>query len=334
LKNHHHQIALTVGDPAGIGPEILISMLIRSPKIGLIDCKVFAPRMVLEECAHHFGDRLKVSGDHIEGEFGKWPLANCGVPRMGWTPGRPAQETAKAAWDAIDLALSSVLSGESNAMVTGPIHKAQMLQIGFPEAGHTGYLALKTRSPGPVMLYDSPRLKVALATTHIPFCTICKNLSWERLFRVCELTLQYLKLRGISQPRIAVAGLNPHAGSGDFFGDEEETIISPAIQRLLGRGDIVFGPVAPDTVFHRCIAQEWDAVVALYHDQGSIPVKTIDFEGTVNVTLGLPVIRTSVDHGTAFDIAGKDRASYVNYEAAVELAAELASRKYGPRSDS
>jgi 4-phospho-D-threonate 3-dehydrogenase / 4-phospho-D-erythronate 3-dehydrogenase len=176
-------------------------------------------------------------------------------------------------------------------------------------------------------------LKVALATTHISFRSICQRLNAELIEFTTIETAKYLRIKGVVSPKIAIAGLNPHAGSGDILGDEENLIIEPAIIHLKDRGVNCTGPVAPDSVFHRAICNEFDAVVSLYHDQGSIAVKTYDFYHTVNVTLGLPIIRTSVDHGTAYAIAGKMKASTQNLRSAIDLAFELITRKNDNRSN-
>ncbi len=319
-------IAITPGDPAGIGPEIFLNMLVDRSWDNLELIQVFAPPRVLVECAESLNLNLKFRGSMIEN--GKTPcrIIPVGDESLGWRPGHPSIEGARAAWEAIDRATEMVLSGKCGAIVTGPIHKAWMLKAGFPHAGHTEYLAQITHASFPVMLYDSPLLRVALVTTHIPISAVPENLTTARIEKVSHMVIQYLRMLGIDTPKIAVAGLNPHAGSGDVFGREEDEIIMPAVASLKGRNISVAGPVAPDTVFLRARNGEFDAVISLYHDQGSIPVKTLAFDDTVNVTLGLPIIRTSVDHGTAFEIAGTGKSSHRNLAAALELALKLMQR--------
>lgn len=242
-----------------------------------------------------------------------------------WTPGSPSAVSARVAWESLDAALDAVRSGRSQALVTLPIHKANMRGIGFPFDGHTDYLAARTGATRAVMCYDSPAMVVALATTHIGLRQVFDVLTPGCIESTTRTLADYLRQKGIVNPGMAIAGLNPHAGSGDRFGDEEQRIVVPAVEQLRRDGFNVSGPIAPDTVFLRAKQGEFDAVVSLYHDQGSIAIKTLDFDHTVNVTLGLPIIRTSVDHGTAFDLAGKGRASFRNLEAATILASRLAA---------
>ncbi len=318
------KLAVSMGDPAGIGPEILLATLADVWDHPAIKIKIFGSRQVLMECASKLYPKLQVAKDEIRGGFLECEIVDIGDDSLHWSPGKPTPEGSQSAWMAIDLALKSVLSGECAALVTGPINKAQMLQIGFPDPGHTDYLAHKTHSDTPVMMYDSPSLKVALVTTHIPFKSVSKILSVDSIVRVGRLTAEYLGKVNVPNPRIAVAGINPHGGSGDDFGDEERLIIVPAIEKLKDMGLNVSGPIPPDTVFYLARTGKFDAVISHYHDQGSIAVKTIDFQNTVNVTLGLPIIRTSVDHGTAFNIAGKGIALHSNLKAAISLASLLA----------
>jgi 4-hydroxythreonine-4-phosphate dehydrogenase len=323
-KDLIQQLAVTVGDSAGIGPEILLMTLADVWEYPLAKVKVFGPRMVLFECARKLVPKLQVGANEIVGGCLECEIVDIGEPALHWNPGFPSDASARAAWMAIDAAIESVLNGDCAALVTGPISKAQMMKIGFPEPGHTDYLATRTKSADPVMLYDSPVLKVALVTTHIPLKDVSKTLSAQRIVQVGKLLDDYLKQLNTFSPRIAVAGFNPHGGSGDIFGSEENTIIAPAVELLKKMKLNVEGPVPPDTVFLQAREGKFDAVISLYHDQGSIPVKTLDFQHTVNVTLGLPIIRTSVDHGTAFSIAGKGEASHLNLRAAISLAGKLA----------
>ena len=316
-------IALTIGDPAGIGPEILLKVLSGTWEFPPVKLITFAPRKVLFECATRTIPILQVGTDTIIGGCLECDIINIGDGSLTWTPGRPSKEGALIAWESLDRAIDSVLHHETDALVTGPIHKAEMLKIGFPCPGHTDYLAQKSGVQNPVMLYDSPKTKVGLVTTHIPFREICKQLSVQKIVQTAIRVNDYL-LNFVPNPRIAIAGLNPHAGSGDQFGDEEARFILPAIIELTALGMKISGPYPPDTVFHDAQNGEFDAVISLYHDQGSIAVKTLDFTDTVNVTLGLPFIRTSVDHGTAFSIAGTSQASGNNLKMAINLAGRLA----------
>ncbi|MBN1550889.1 4-hydroxythreonine-4-phosphate dehydrogenase PdxA [bacterium] len=321
------QIAYSLGDPAGIGPEIILQLLSGSWRSHPIKIRIFGSTNVLRECAAVLFHALSIDQHRVLGGCLECETVNVLNQQIEWQPGNPSQEGAQLAWNAIDAAIDSVMTGESDALITGPIHKAQMLKIGFPDPGHTGYLARVSGSQNPVMLYDSPKLKVALATTHIPLSAVPTSLNSEVIEYTVKCVFNYLKDLKITHPRIAVAGLNPHAGSGDNFGPEEENVVIPAIRALHTLDADIIGPAAPDSVFFKAIQGDYDAVVALYHDQGSIAVKTIDFRHTVNVTLGIPFIRTSVDHGTAFDIAGMGKADSGNLAAAIELAARLVLSK-------
>ncbi len=316
-------LAISIGDSAGIGPEVLARFLLAGSSDISFDLTVFAPPELLEVVFHEMTPTLGIDGGYVTGS-----AIECRVIGEGggtWTPGSPSALSARIAWESLDAAIDAVRSGRLHALVTLPIHKANMRGIGFPFDGHTDYLAARTGTTRAVMCYDSPGMVVALATTHIGLRQIFDILTPGHIEFTSRTLAQYLQRKGISNPRLAIAGLNPHAGSGDRFGDEEQRVVEPAVHQLRIAGFDVSGPIAPDTVFLRARRGEFDAVVSLYHDQGSIAIKTLDFDNTVNVTLGLPIIRTSVDHGTAFDLAGKGRASFRNLEAATILASILSS---------
>jgi 4-phospho-D-threonate 3-dehydrogenase / 4-phospho-D-erythronate 3-dehydrogenase len=320
-------LALSLGDPSGIGPEILLSFLTGVWEYSPVRLVVFGSRKVICECATSLYSKLTIDESEIYGGHVECLIRDTGDDTLEWRPGKPSREGALNAWKALDQAIDSVVKGETSALITGPIHKAAMMEIGFPEPGHTDYLATRTGTEDPVMLYDSPKLRVVLTTTHIPFTSISDHLSMERIVRVTTLLSEHLQRLQLHSPRIAIAALNPHGGSGDVFGEEEEKFIVPAVESFNNSEITVTGPVPADTVFYRAKRGEFDGVVSLYHDQGSIPVKTLDFKNTVNVTLGLPIIRTSVDHGTAFSIAGTGKASSENLKAAIKLAARLVRKK-------
>ena len=225
----------------------------------------------------------------------------------------------------IEIATKLILTGRAHALVTGPIHKERLQLAGFPYVGHTDMLASLTSTSDVVMMLANSKLRVSLVTTHIPLSLISKKLTIEKIISVIKITMNSLKNDfGIKKPKIAVLGLNPHAGEGGVLGDEEKKIILPAISEIkkLFLQDIeIDGPFPSDTFF--CVTQNetpYDAVVCMYHDQGLIPVKLLDFQNTVNISLGLPIIRTSVDHGTAFDIANKNKADPSSFIAATNLA--------------
>lgn len=282
------RILITLGDPAGIGPEVI--------DLALASAEIPA------------GFEIEVIGDRTAG-----------------TPGKPDSRSAAAALAALDESVRRLKEGTADAVVTGPASKEGLQALGFPFPGQTEYFADAFGVADYGMLLTGPTLSVGLATIHEPLAAVPGLLSEERIVRIGNLTAAFLKKRGISAPRIAVAGLNPHAGEGGAFGDEEIRIIGPAIAALNREGLGIFtGPAVPDAIFRDAARGLHDAVVAMYHDQGLIPLKLLDFDTAVNVTLGLPKPRTSPDHGTAFSIAGKNLADPSSMLAAILLACELA----------
>jgi 4-hydroxythreonine-4-phosphate dehydrogenase len=238
--------------------------------------------------------------------------------------GQLSAEAGRAAYDTIVRAVDAAKAGDVDAIATAPVNKEAFRLAGLPWAGHTDLLAHLTGAPHVAMMFHSDALRVVLATVHVPLADVPRTLTQASLERTIALTARSLPLFDKAAPRIAVAGLNPHAGEHGLFGREELEVIVPAIEACRGRGVDVQGPFPADTVFVRARRGEFDVVVACYHDQGLIPVKLLAFGQAVNVTLGLPIIRTSVDHGTAFDIAGKGIADPQSMIAAVLLAARLA----------
>jgi len=281
------RIIITLGDPAGIGPEV-INLALASGEL---------PR----------GFEIEVIGDRLAG-----------------TPGQPDTISAAAALAALDQAAQQLKNGSADAVVTGPVCKESLQKIGFTFPGQTEFFADAFGVSDYAMMLTGATLSVALATIHEPISAVPHLLTSERIIRVGSLTSDFLKRRGILHPRIAVAGLNPHAGENGAFGDEESRIIQPAIDQLnrLAIADFS-GPAVPDAVFRDAAHGKFDAVIAMYHDQGLIPLKLLDFDTAVNVTLGLPKPRTSPDHGTAFSIAGKNLANPSSMIAAIRLACEL-----------
>jgi 4-hydroxythreonine-4-phosphate dehydrogenase len=286
------RIAITAGDPAGIGPEIA--------------AKACADARVRAAC------EPVVYGPPADAVF---------------RPGQLSADAGRAAYEAIVRAVADAGRGSVDAIATAPVNKEAFRLAGLPWSGHTDLLAHLTRAPHVAMMFESPVLRVVLATVHIALAEVSSALT-ERLMRdTIELTARELPRFGVVRPRIAVAGLNPHAGEHGLFGREELTSIVPAIDACRANGIDVHGPFPGDTVFVRARNGEFDVVVACYHDQGLIPVKLLAFGQAVNVTLGLPIVRTSVDHGTAFDIAGKGVANPESLVAAVLLAARLAQNR-------
>jgi 4-hydroxythreonine-4-phosphate dehydrogenase len=282
------RILITLGDPAGVGPEV----------IDLALASTLLPR----------GFDIEILGDRSAGTLGK-----------------PDARSAAAALAALDEAVRQLKNGTADAVVTGPVSKEGLQALGFPFPGQTEYFADAFGVGNYGMLLTGATLTVGLATIHEPLAKVPDLLTVERIARIGMLTAEFLKRRGIHQPRIAVAGLNPHAGENGAFGDEEIRIIRPAIDQLNNSGAAIFtGPAVPDAIFRDAAQGRFDAVLAMYHDQGLIPLKLLDFDTAVNVTLGLPKPRTSPDHGTAFSIAGKNLASPSSMIAAIRLACELA----------
>ena len=287
-------VAITVGDPSGIGPEIAIKAS-RDPRvIGVCRPVLYGP---------HTADALAP------------------FPR-----GVVDAASGRAAYDAIVSATNDARAGRVHAVATAPINKAAFAAAGLPWKGHTELLAHLCSVQDVAMMFWSEKLRVVLATVHIPLAHVSRELTRGRLRSVIELTAGSLPRFGLMSPRLAVAGLNPHAGEDGLLGTEDREVMAPAVSEARAKGIDVSGPWPADTVFVRAARGEFDAVIAAYHDQGLIPVKLVAFGQAVNVTLGLPIVRTSVDHGTAFDIAGKDVADPGSLIEAVVLAARLAVR--------
>lgn len=291
-------IGITAGDPAGVGPEVAAAAL----GSGQLD-PGFEYRMIGPQC-------------HA-------------------VPGEPTVSTAQAAWDGLEEAARLALRGEIAAVVTGPVCKSGLYDIGFRYPGQTEFFAARCETDNFAMLLTGGTLTVVLASTHLPLIDAVRQLPRGEIVRVGGLLADFLRLRWERPIKIAVAGLNPHAGEKGALGREEIERIEPAVRELQTRyaqsGDVSFhGPIPPDTVFYQAATGQWDAVLCMYHDQGLIPLKLHAFHEGVNVTIGLPIIRTSPDHGTAFTLAGKNLAHPGSMIAALRLAAELARKKLAP----
>ena len=293
-ENPKPRIAITAGDPAGIGPEIAVHAA-ADPRV-CIACEpiIYGP-------------------DQIQ----------------RFHPGVLSADAGRAAYDAIVRAVGDAQRGVVDAIATAPVNKEAFRLAGLPWAGHTDLLAHLTGAPHVAMMFYSERLRVVLATIHVALAEVPKVLTRDSLQATIELTARELPRFGFQTPRLGVCGLNPHAGEHGLFGREEQETIGPAIEACRAGGIDVRGPFPADTLFVRADRGEFDAVIACYHDQGLIPVKLLAFGQAVNVTLGLPIVRTSVDHGTAFDLAGQGRADPESLIAAVLLAAKLARGSLG-----
>jgi 4-hydroxythreonine-4-phosphate dehydrogenase len=243
-------------------------------------------------------------------------------------PGKPSSANAPAVIEAIETAVKACQAGEAAAVVTAPIHKAVLAGAGFGFPGHTEYLAALTGTKRAVMMLASDKLRVVPLVIHVPLARVPALVSTNGIIETGEIMLAALKRDfGIASPRLAVAGLNPHAGEDGVLGGEEEAVIMPGVAALKAKGHSVIGPLSADTLFHDEARARYDAVLTMYHDQGLIPIKTLSFWDGVNVTLGLPIVRTSPDHGTAFDIAGTGKADPRSMIAAIRMAAEMADRR-------
>ena len=300
-------ILLTMGEPAGIGPEIAV------------------------DAWHRLGGRIGTHPLRLVGDPGLFP----GIPgviatkaKASRVPGKPDPRNSAATVEAIETAVSEALAGRAAAVVTAPINKAVLMQSGFGFPGHTEFLAHLTNAPRAVMMLASKVLRVVPLTIHMPLALVPGAVTAAAIVETGTIVLEALERDfAIARPRLAVAGLNPHASEQGELGEEDENIVAPAVAALKSRGHDVRGPLSADTLFHEEARRTYDAALCMYHDQALIPIKTLSFWDGVNVTLGLPIVRTSPDHGTAFDIAGTGKADPRSMIAAIEMAAEIADAR-------
>jgi 4-hydroxythreonine-4-phosphate dehydrogenase len=323
-------IAITMGDPAGVGPEIIIRTVVHPQILEVCRPLIVGDRQVLWEAARRLGSPFPIKSLNRLTRMDQDPegpslYEASDLPAETVIPGQPNPMWGRAALRYIRLAARWALNGQVEALVTGPISKEIIRTYQASFTGHTEFLARLSRTKSFGMMLAGERLKVSLVTIHLALKKALRILNSRKILETIELTHKILTERfGLKKPRLAVAGLNPHAGEQGAFGLEEETIIRPAVREGISRGMAVSGPYPPDTLFYWAAQGRFEAVVALYHDQGLIPLKLLHFENAVNITMGLPFIRTSVDHGTAFDIAGKGIAKPDSLIAAVRLAAQFA----------
>jgi 4-hydroxythreonine-4-phosphate dehydrogenase len=324
-------LGITMGCPVGIGPEIIIRFHegIRAEN-SIYQPVVLGDPDVLERIASELGAKLDIvswaPGQEVSpGAVNVLPLSSLGHD-LKW--GKPDAITGKAMVSYIEEAVRLINDGILKGMVTCPITKSALKMAGYDYPGHTEMLAELCRSDGYAMMMAGQRLRVTLVTIHVGLDQVSGLLSPEKIAGLISLTsLTLQKDFGIENPRLAVAGLNPHAGEGGMFGDEEKRLIMPALSEARTSGCLVEGPFPPDTVFNKAVGGDYDAVVCMYHDQGLIPFKLLHFEDGVNVTMGLPIVRTSVDHGTAYDIVGQGVASPASLAAAFDLAGDIADNR-------
>ncbi|HLI50682.1 MAG TPA: 4-hydroxythreonine-4-phosphate dehydrogenase PdxA [Thermomicrobiaceae bacterium] len=322
-------LAITMGDPAGIGPEIVLKALRHSEVYERCRPLVIGDRRILDRAAAWIGptslDIESVAkpgaADYRPGTVTLLDLANAGPAAC--PVGQVSAAAGKAAVDYVERACDLALAGAVDGIATAPLNKAAMHLAGVSYPGHTELLAARTGASNVRMLLVGPNLRVIHVSTHVALTEAIRRVTIESVLAAIESAAQACLALGISEPRIAVAGLNPHAGEGGLFGDEEATRIVPAIERARRMGLDVHGPEPPDTVFLRATQGAFDIVVAMYHDQGHIPMKLLAFDAGVNVSIGLPIVRTSVDHGTAFDIAGSGKAREASLLAAIDVAVQM-----------
>lgn len=323
-------LAITLGDPAGIGPEVIVKALTRPDIQQLCRALVVGDRRILARAA------TWVDQPHLAFEVAPRPDQGAYAPGMisvldlhnadpaVISPGQISADAGRAAVESVQRACDLALAGEVEAVVTAPLNKEAMHLAGFKYPGHTELLAERTQAKRVSMLLVGPSLRVVHVSTHVSLAEAIRRVTPQRVREVIDLAQHACQALGIRRPRIAVAGLNPHAGEAGLFGDEEIRAVMPAVAAARQDGLDVSDPLPPDTVFLRAVKGEFDIVVAMYHDQGHIPMKLLAFDSGVNVSIGLPIIRTSVDHGTAFDIAGTGKANESSMVAAISVAVQMA----------
>lgn len=326
------RLAITLGDPAGIGPEVVLKALMHDEVYAQADPLVIGDRRVLERTVAALSLPLAVQAvsDVRDATYSPGTVTVLDLPNADPATFVVGEESAVAGGAAVDYvfrACDLAMAGEVDAIVTAPLNKAAMHMAGYTYAGHTELLTERTKAPRVSMLLIGPGLRVVHVSTHVALSEAIARVTPQRVEEVIQLAYDACRSLGIAEPRIAVAGLNPHASEGGLFGNQEAESIVPAIAAARARGLDVSDPQPPDTVFLRATKGHYDIVVAQYHDQGHIPMKLLAFDSGVNVSYGLPVIRTSVDHGTAFDIAGQGIARESSMLAAIDVAVQMVRAK-------
>lgn len=324
-------IGVSMGDPAGIGPEVVLKAALQKPSSCLL--VILGDVLTLQETAQRCQLPVTIVSWRLDDVY---PSSATVLPvielsRLAEAERRPGQPTlagGDASYRYVETGIRLAVEGRIQGLVTAPVSKAMWHAAGHTYPGHTELLAALTQTPEVRMMLVGKQLRVILVTTHLALAHVPSALSSEKIFRTIVMAATHLaRFHGIAQPRLAVAGLNPHAGENGAFGDEEEKIVTPAIVQARAAGHNASGPFPADSVFVRAVRGEFDGVVCLYHDQGLIPLKLLSWEDGVNVTIGLPIVRTSPDHGTAFDIAGKGIADPRSLHAALALAVEMAQKQ-------
>ena len=333
LKAARRPLALTLGEPAGIGPDIAIKAWLRRNEAGVPAFYLLGDCAFVGERAKRLGLSITLAecdADSAVAAFASaLPIVSAGHAATA-EPGRPDASSAEAALSSIRKAVADVQAGRAGAVVTNPIAKSVLYNAGFRHPGHTEFLAelaaKNGRTPQPVMMLWSPKLAVVPVTIHLSLREAIEKLTVESIVSTARIAARAMTSRfGVARPRLVLSGLNPHAGEDGTLGIEDQTIVGPAVDKLRAEGLDVRGPLPADTMFHDAARKTYDCAICMYHDQALIPVKTLAFDDAVNVTLGLPFIRTSPDHGTAFDIVGTGRANPASLIAALRLAHRMAS---------
>jgi len=328
------RIAVTLGDPAGIGPEVALKALADEAVRGLAPVAVFGPPK--ERWAELAGGEPAFLTHALpqgawDGQLEGVELVQVEADLAGLSPGGPSRTSGEASIRYVLAAVEAAKRGWIDAIVTGPISKEAVAMAGYAWPGHTELLADEFGAGEVAMMFAGGPFRVVLVTIHVALAEAIRSLTVGRILTACRLGSEAVRRWfGVAVPRLGVCGLNPHAGEAGRFGHEEREIIGPAIEEANAAGLCAFGPLPADTAFRQAMQGRFDLVVAMYHDQGLIPIKTVAFEESVNVTLGLPVVRTSVDHGTAYDIAGRGLADPSSMKAAVRLAVEMVRRERAP----
>ena len=326
-------IAVTMGDPAGIGPEIVARTIDDKEIFNIARCIVIGDRKIMEKAIQIVGADLKIhvtenpaEGDYSEGVLNLIDLDNINMDQFEY--GKVSAMCGQAAYDYIAKSIEITMSGQADAVATTPINKESLHAAEVPFIGHTEIFGALTGTEDPLTMFETNGLRVFFLTRHKSLRDMLDDIKKDRIIDYVQRCTEALRKLGVNEGTMAVAGLNPHSGEHGLFGWEEVNEIAPAVEELKKQGYDVAGPVPADSVFHQAAMGKYNSVLSLYHDQGHIATKTLDFDRTISITNGMPILRTSVDHGTAFDIAGKGIAGAVSMKEAVRLAA-----KYAPYFD-
>lgn len=322
-------IAIPIGDPAGVGPEIVVKALVSDTVKNTADCIVIGDKKIIDKAIALTGVKLKVhlckdskTTDFSDGVINLIDLDN--IDMSSFSYGKVQAMCGQAAYDYIECSIKLAMSGEADAVATTPINKEALHAANVPFIGHTEIFGALTNTKDPLTMFETNGLRVFFLTRHLSLLQMLGQIRKNKIVECAKECLAALERLGVTGGTMAVAGLNPHCGEHGLFGWEEVNEITPAVEQLKAEGYNVAGPIGADSVFHQAAQGRYSSVLSLYHDQGHIATKTLDFERTISITNGMPILRTSVDHGTAFDIAGKNIVSEVSMVEAIRLAAKYA----------